>query len=179
LSVIETVWLPDQPSSGITDVQPLGGNGWSAPHSAVYSEALSSGDASGGTNRIQFRFDESHTALPYWLSLKLTGQSADSRALVNLVFGEPGGGMNVQDSVLLHHTPEGGASESYATWRIPPVVCNPRPGAGSGNATVPFIEVYVENAVGANLTAHLYALEFNPNVAQVTPFPYLTANFPS
>lgn len=177
MAVVSTVWLPDQPGDGFTHVQPLGGNGKTAPISQVYCRATSAGDASGGTNQVELRFDEDHLTMVHWLGILLSGISSDSECLVDLRFGHAGVSMrHVQSLKLIHNAISG---SGYAMFRPPPIVAPPRPGAGSGGATAPFIEVSVANAAGDDLTLDLMAYEYDANAAQITPFPYLVGAFAS
>lgn len=177
MAVVETVWLPAQPTVGFTHVQPLGGNGRTAPSSQVYTRATSAGDASGGTNQIELRFDQDHSTMLHWLAIGLTGLAANGEAIVDLRFGNVGASMRQVQSVTLVYNSI--TSTAYALVRPPPVICPPRPGAGSGGASAPFVEVVVANAAGDDLTIDAMAFEFDPSVSHITPWPMLSANFAS
>lgn len=49
MSISETLTLPAQPSAGLSEYIPLGGDGWAAPQSAYMIDMQITGDASGGT----------------------------------------------------------------------------------------------------------------------------------
>lgn len=177
MAVVESIWLPAQPADGFTHVQPLGGNGRTAPISQVYCRATSAGDGTGGTNQIECRFDSDHLTMLHWLGITLTGLAADSEAIVDLRFGHAGVAMrHVERIPLVLSTITGSA---YGMWRPVPIVAPPRPGAGSGAASAPFVEVNVANAVGDDLTIDLMAFEFDANASQITPWPYLASAFAS
>lgn len=176
MSVITDVYLPDQPAVGESTIVPLGGDGYTAPQSMLYAEASSTGDASGGTNRIRFRFEEVHSHMLAWLAVQVDGQTANSRSLVNLVWGSRG--ENLPDSISLPYTPEGGANEGYGLWRPPPLIFEPAP-RDPTQMTAPFVEAYVLNSNGVVLKVGMCAYQFRTNTRSTTPFPLLAANFPS
>ncbi len=69
MSVQVALQLPDQPASGAAVLQPLGGNGFTAPHSVTRVRVLSVSDASGGSNNIFVRFDPRYSCLLASLTL--------------------------------------------------------------------------------------------------------------
>lgn len=170
MSVTSTVTFPGQPADGITHVQPLGGNGFHSPKSSVYCEASQAGDATGGVNQITFEFDSDHMTMVHWIGIRQNGASADSQGLVNHIFDTPAD-MNLLTVVPLAF--DGGLSGgSYGMYRPPPIVAPPKPNPPSCVVSVPNVNL-------ETLFVHFYAFEFNPNAAQVTPFPYLSSNFAS
>lgn len=174
MSVAVSVELPDQPGSGITNVQPLGGNGWNAPISQTYCEVQSVGDGTGGVNQVTVTFDTDHLSMVSWLGVRETGQAADSQAFVNMVF-QRGVDMNQFEVLpLTYAAGTDGGDGAYGVWRPIPMIAPPKP-----LAKAPRITVNVANVNGESLYVHLMVLEFNPNAAQVTPMGFLVGNFAS
>ncbi len=63
MSVTETITLPAQPTVGNTTFLPLGGNGFTSPHS-MYTVAMAiDGDASGGIIQAKVNLDPRYAAL--------------------------------------------------------------------------------------------------------------------
>jgi len=113
----------------------------------------------------------------HWVGITLSGVSADAEALLDLRFGHAGASMRQVQSVTLKYNSLG--ASAYALLRMIPTVAPPRPGPGSGAANAPFLEVNVANATGDDLTIDLMAFEFDPNAAQITPWPYLASAYSS
>lgn len=177
VSVVTTVWLPEQPGDGLTHVQPLGGNGLTAPISQVYCRATSAADASGGSNQVEFRLDQQHLGMVHWAVVSLTSIAGDTDCIADYRFGHAGVAMrHIQSLTLVHNSIN---NTGYALFRPPPIVAPPRPGLGSGSASAPFIEFTVDNVDNDDLTVDLMVFEFLPEAAQRTPWPHLTSNFAS
>lgn len=178
MSVSETILLPAQPTTGITQIVPLGGDGMTAPMSMSYTEADQTGDATGGTTRIIFRLEEAHAHMVAWLAVQVDSASADEVSLINLVWGARG--ENLADSLVMIYNTGGGGNGAYGVWKPPPLMIEPRPvnpALNTGGA--PYIEAYVANSDGEVLKCTLLTYQFHPNARSVTPFPLLAANFPS
>lgn len=72
MAVTTAITLPDQPTIGNVVYQPLGGDGWTAPHSLFMVDVHSVGDASGGTNRATVNADPRFEMLVDFLMVQVT-----------------------------------------------------------------------------------------------------------
>lgn len=80
MSVAETVALPAQPATGLTNYTPLGGNGFSAPQSSYNIQVTLACDASGGTNKITVTMDPQFTQLVSYVQTTIAGVAADTES---------------------------------------------------------------------------------------------------
>ena len=89
MAVTLAVTLPGQPVTGINTYTPLGGDGWTAPHSVAEVSMSSPGDASAGNNTIQLTFDPRFTSIVSYVRLSNSGASAGLEMNMVLLPAEP------------------------------------------------------------------------------------------
>jgi len=77
MAVSDSVQLPEQPTSGFTRTQPLGGNGWSDPHSRTTCRITLASAAGGGTNILIIRLDPRYTQLVAFVNVSVAGATVD------------------------------------------------------------------------------------------------------
>lgn len=77
MSVASSVQLPAQPTVGRTIWTPLGGNGYTSPHSMYEVEVILTNDASGGDTVMDILFD------PRWETLCCRVEAAITSSLAN------------------------------------------------------------------------------------------------
>lgn len=174
MSVETDLAAPAQPSSGVYNVTPLAGDGWHAPQSQAFAEIVSTGDASGGYNRIRYQLEDEHQHMVYLVGLVSAGSSADVQAFVQLRYDVAGA--RVWQPVTLTHIPE--LSAAYGTWRVPPLIVPQVPNHGV-IGTSPIVAGYVPNSNGNDFTMTCLAYQFRPGARSRTAMPYLVANFAS
>ena len=175
MAVIEDLQLPNQPSSGCTKMQPLGGNGFNAPINQYYVEATVTGDASGGSIRLNCRFDPKFLGLVHWANLQVNGATAATNVRVNNIFAPGGDGANYSETLVGVFDQQTGSSRSV--WRPPPVVNPPRPAALATEP--PMLQIDTENGDGKALAVRMMIFSYMPEAAQVTPWPLIAAAFAS
>jgi len=84
MSVIDTIVLPGQGATGSVRYVPLGGNGYTAPHAMFQVRAWAvTGDASGGTMRLDLTMDDRYCSLMAYASM--TSDSANDPSGVRWV----------------------------------------------------------------------------------------------
>ncbi len=86
MAVASTVQLPAQPTTGLTETIPLGGNGFSAPHSIVAVELELANDASGGLSSLVINMDPRYTSLVSYITHTTTSAAADPHRCQIAVF---------------------------------------------------------------------------------------------
>ena len=171
MSVSETIVLPAQPTTGTSRIQPLGGNGYSAPMSMAFCEADLASDASGGYNRLIFELEEGHAHMIGIVGMRVASASA---AVVAAPTIRAGASMSWRDTVTI---PEAAVlTQARVLWRPPPLWCR---AAGTGTGYTPQLEVYVPNVNGETFRMSMLAYQFQPEASQVTAWPFLVANFAS
>ena len=178
MTVAETVTLPGQPTVGAIEYVPLGGDGFTAPHSVADFRVGLDGDASGGYGQIRVRPDARFVSLfaevciyadPAWgvawdYRLDLTESGASSVAIV--VTGRTSAhvglaGLTVQESAL---------------WTPPAALLVNDDAAGTGS---PYVQGFTVNP-GAGFTTYLTGkvYQFDRRAREVVPLPILLGSVP-
>lgn len=168
MSVSSAVTLPAEPTVGNTFFRPLGGDGIVAPHSMIAVNVVLDHDASGGTATITVTFDDRFSSLLPWAGIAVEGAASDVIARIVLSTGS--------ENLPVVETPTitaGSATlqdpSAALIWKPPPYII---PG-GSARGTMSF---QVVNTNGDTSELSMYVLQFNRNVAQITPLAILLAN---
>lgn len=121
MSVTSTVQLPNQPAAGSTIWVPLGGNGYTAPHSMFEAEIQIANDAGGGDTRLFILTDPRWESIVHRAEIIVSSASGAERFAFNLniaqITGFPPkipmnyqGLMDLNDVTLVNH----------AFWDLPP-----------------------------------------------------------
>ncbi len=160
---VETT-LPEQPAIGINAYQPLGGDGWSSPHSVAEFSMSSAGSASGGNNVITLNFDPRFTSVVSYV--RLSNSSASTALEMNLTMF-PTGRSQPQVQAFANAVPVIGLSTiNLFTWCPPPL-----PHMGRLVATT-------TNTNGDTLSMMGYIYQFQVNVLQYIPLNVILAALP-
>jgi len=77
VSVTASLVLPNQPAVGVVADTPLGGDGWSAPHSSQEVSFSLVGDASGGTMSLRVHTDPRWASVVSHITLRKSSAAAD------------------------------------------------------------------------------------------------------
>lgn len=172
MSTEESTDLPDQPSNGQTVITPLGGNGFVAPIHRVNAESTVSGDASGGTSRVEFVLDKRHSYILNWAYLNSTDPGANDPAVVSIGMRN---NISYADSVTLIYTAWSGTPRARLIWSPPSTIIL----AGNDlNSDQPTIAASVQNVNGKNFTLGIEILAFDIEAPRRVPYSYLVANRP-
>ncbi len=165
MAVAVTVTLPAQPASGSNEYIPLGGDGWTAPHSVAEFSVGSAGAAGGGNNVITVNFDPRFQSIVSYLRLSNSSASGgiemDMRLLPSLPRSTP------QLQGFANAVPVNGLlTTNNVTWSPPPI-----PGLGRIIATT-------TNVDGDTLSLMGYIYQFQITVLQRVPLNLILASLP-
>ncbi len=86
MAVASTVQLPQQPTVGLVETWPLGGDGFAAPHSFVAVEIELANDASAGLSSIAINMDPRYTSLVSFITHTTVSAAADPHRCQLVVF---------------------------------------------------------------------------------------------
>lgn len=170
MSVSETLALPAQPTDGIAEYTPLGGDGFNAPDSATHVTVNLAGDASGGSSLILVGFDPRYTCLVSYAAVKLQGLAADAnlRQEIRCTFFE-----SFLVSSVCSYLPITGVTGALnnALWTPPAILVS----AGDSPTTNgPYYRAVTANAgVGTTMTVTLRIYNFNKRARELVPLPQL------
>lgn len=160
---VETT-LPNQPAIGINTYSPLGGDGWTAPHSVSEFSMSSAGDASGGNNQITLEFDPRFTSIVSYVRLS---NSSASGLLEMVLTMFPVGRSQPQVQAFANAVPVLSlTSINLLTWCPPPLA---HMGSLVGLTT---------NTNGDTLSMMGYIYQFQINVLQRVPLNIILASLP-
>lgn len=164
MAVATTLNLPEQPAVGLVSYVPLGGDGWTAPHSVFEVSVASVGTASGGNNVVLVNFD------PRWQSVVTYMRCTNSSASTTLEM--------FMELLQVHNQPQLSAfanavpvasiagTVNLMTWAPPPI-----PGMRRARMTT-------TNTNGDDLLFQFYLYNFNINVLQKVPLNLILASLP-
>lgn len=121
MSVTSTVQLPQQPTTGSTIWVPLGGNGYTSPHSMFEVDVQLANDASGGDCRLFILTDPRWESIINRAELIVASQAAQAEFTFNLNISQIAGfppkvPMNYQGEMDLSSLTGTGA----CSWDLPP-----------------------------------------------------------
>lgn len=168
MSVTTTVTLPAQPTQGVSEFVPLGGNGKSAPLGCYFVRAEVDGDAGGGSATVSINFDRRYTNLVAYLNPTIAVDAAAGDFAVRI--GTAVGSQQVQVTGTIPHIATGTVTDNASfLWYPPPLYFQ---GVGNGSFFCP--------NVGVNETYKLFAeiFVFDINVKRLAPMPVLQMNVP-
>lgn len=175
MSVAINLAIPDQPADGQVRIQPLGGNGYSAPHSEYIVVCKSTGDVSGGTNSVHIRPDPQYVSLVLWAAWGMDTVSADQAYRMSLT-DVRGAQLSIFRTATYGASGLGsGTSRIGAMWSPPPVLLSADAGSAGDD---PQIEVWVPNTSTAELSLNCRILNFAKNARETTPLPVLLSSVP-
>ncbi len=164
MAVAVAVTLPDQPGIGINVYNPLGGDGWTAPHSVAEISVSSAGDASGGNNSIALTFDPRFTSIVSYA--RLVNSSASAGIEMSLIM-LPTGRAQPQVEAFANAVPvKSLTAQNVMTWTPPPI-----PHMGS-------LHALTTNTNGDTISLMGYIYQFQVNVLQKVPLNIILASLP-
>jgi len=164
VAVSITNQLPDQPVIGASVYTPLGGDGWSSPHSVAEFSVGSAGDASAGNNAIEVLFDPRFSSLVSYV--RLSNSSASTAIEMSLILLPPVRS-TPQVQAFANAVPVMGLStQNNLTWCPPPL-----PGLGRLQALTP-------NINGDTLSLMGYIFQFERRALELVPLSVILASLP-
>lgn len=179
MSVTTTWKLPEAipNTSSNVNLVPLGGNGYTAPHSYYGFLLFSAGDASGGVNTVQVGFDERYTSIPAYFMVQVRGMVADIN--YELLLNADNVDNVAQRDVLTLLTIAGQAQDGEAVWRPPPFIMQGRSDAAPVATSPPYIRAQFNNLDAEDYILIGRVYNFAIDARQVTPLQTLLAVLPS
>lgn len=168
MSVTTEITLPNQPSVGVVQTQPLGGNGIVSPHSTTHFKVSLDGDASGGYLRINVKVDPRFVQLLPSVHVELEGASAD--AVVDLSIIEGVGSRVAARATAPYLAVNGLSATNYLSWSPWPILLN------SNQAYWPQLRLQMGNpGVGVSAVLWGHAYNFDKRAEELTPIEMLTS----
>jgi len=121
MSVTDTVQLPDQATNGSTIWVPLGGNGYTSPHSMFEVEINIDNDASGGDTRLFILTDPRWESIVHRCEIIVSSAQSSEEYAINLNISALAGfppkiPMNQQGEMDLNSE----TSTNWTYWDLPP-----------------------------------------------------------
>lgn len=162
MSIAQTLALPDQPALGDVNLVPLGGDGFTAPHSSYHVNTFEvEGDATGGTVTQTIRMDPRYVSLISYATLRMT-QVNDTDEIVRFTISGGGFMPRVGCTRTLEHDPHLSTFEIFDTWVPAPVLA---PGAGRTTSLSVICDNNVNNLYFVDALVYL----FDIRVREMTP----------
>lgn len=170
MAIADTFTLPAQPALGSVVYTPLGGNGFSAPHSMYDITFQIIGDASGGNVVLDIIYDSRFTGMINWLCMTANSAAADLGCVMVVSTAEPSG-QGFQDAApMLQAT--GLSLGTTKPWQPPPVAFT-----STQNFDPTITSIFANNNLKEfNFTAQIY--NFAKRAREKTPMFQLAANLP-
>ncbi len=169
MAVLASVDLPAQPTTGDVHVLPLGGNGWSAPHSATVVRVALASDVSGGVSQIKIVLDPRYVSLIAWMNTTI---AAGASAVANRQGVVESATDLVVNGKACDYGAITGVENCSKLWMPPGCMCT-NTVLGSG---YPYIVSESPNVNGQTHTLRARILNFDKQAAQRTPLPMLLAS---
>ncbi len=174
-SVSDSVQMPEQPTSGNTHIQPLGGNGATDPHSRTFTAITLASAAGGGTNLLVVRLDPRFTQLVAFVGVSVSGGVAAT--ITGRVELDCGGFEQWLQSLSIPLADTGSTgNEHNAIWTPPNVLCSAEPNTDSSAA--PRVRVIIPNVDGESLTLRVVCYNFDKRARERTPIGLLMTSIP-
>lgn len=164
--------IPGQPAAGALELVPLGGNGYTSPHSFYAFEVISAGDVSGGTNLVYVRPDERYTSLVPYVMTRVTGLAAD--VVVEVVIAATALDRVTQDQTIAFTTSN---FAGHLVWRPPPMIIQ-TPGR-TGSVDTPWLRWETANVDGEGLNCIGRIYNFAIDVREKISLPVILSSIPS
>jgi len=120
MAVSITTSLPDQPVTGVNTYTPLGGDGWTAPHSVAEVSMSLAGDGSGGNNTITLNFDPRFVSIVTYVRLANSSGATSIEMTVQMLPALPRSQPQLQAFANLVPV-IALTTENVLTWSPPPI----------------------------------------------------------
>ena len=166
MAVAELVLLPLQPDVGNVTYVPLGGDGFTAPHSAYsINNMTATGAAGGGSLSCAIQLDTRYVSLVSFATMRLI-QATDTAVDVRWVIGAAQGGIQIPQIIrqnLITDIASGISSSTISD------SFNPTPILLPGSQNNGQLSVAVVNVDTDVLTLSAYVYNFDIRVRELTP----------
>lgn len=171
MSVLTQVELPAQPTVGGVVFHPLGGNGFSGPHSVYHGLVESASDASGGKNEIQVRLDPRFTQLVIQVQCSVAGQAAALDCDIQL-FESVNSVMGVRREVP-YRPISGLTAAGHVNWNPAPFLLSAGPKVGSNFQ--PYLRTAIDNTNGETLYCRFHVYNFDKRARELVPIEIMSS----
>lgn len=170
MSVSSSVTLPAQPTQGVTEFIPLGGDGKYSPLGCYFCRLEIDGDAGGGNASLTINFDRRYTNLVAYVNLAIQADAAAGDFLTRL---QPIASATPAQQLIcgtIPHVATAIATDNAAfLWYPPPVYYQGRGLSFTGFPNVGVNETY-------KVTVEIYV--FDIDIRRLTPLNFLQMNVP-
>ncbi len=174
MSVSSLVTLPAQPGSGTTTERPLGGDGWTAPHSVHAVDVELESDASLGTSTIRVHTDPRWSCVISYMLTRLQAPTADMPIAQTIVMGKFSGFAQVTNVIDVSAAPIG--ISGGVLWTPPPFISST---SDPVSAAVPMYgESLMNNIDTETHTLHMRVYNFHKDAERRVPLSVLLASLP-
>lgn len=161
MSVSESITLPGQPSAGILDIIPLGGDGFTAPKFAYQLRAMELvGDAGGGNVAMTMNMDPEWCSLVGYMTLRINQVAAADADFVFIIGGD-GTATVALNGLAVATAAAVNSGTIWKTWRPEPLIL---PYGGN-----PVASVRVANVLNDVVQLDALVYVFDPRVRETTP----------
>jgi len=168
VSVTSAFELPAQPTNGTVGLQPLGGNGFTAPHSVYSVFEQVTHDASAGNASISCRFDPRYTQLVSYIGVGQTSGAATVDYFLEIECSDVDRIAVVKEAPLISVV--GLGITNQALWTPPAILCS----AGLGAVTdTPFFRVVTTNTDTESTILRARVYNFDKRARELVPLPEL------
>ncbi len=174
MAVEALVTLPDQPAQGTTIEQPLGGNGWTAPHSAHACDISVVSDGTGGASTLRVHTDPRWTCVIAYMLSRVTTPTADYPLSQIIVMGRFAGFCQVTGVVDISDAPTG--KSAGRLWTPPGIIGTTSEPPSSG--TPMYGESVVNNIDTEAHSLHIRVYNFEKDAQRRVPLSVLLASLP-
>lgn len=164
MSVSDSFTLPAQPAAGLARYKPLGGNGYSAPHSEYFVSVNLAGDATGGLSTITITLDSRYEGIVVLCQSVGTTVSAAVESEIQMQRSFAGVNQRVRAQGLGIF--DSNRNSSVYSW-TPPLMLDP------------LVLQYTQANVDTDThNAYLHVLNFNKRASEITPLSVLMQSLP-
>ena len=168
MSVTQATAIPNTPSGGGIHVHPLGGNGFSSPHSVYHVKCELASDASGGYNRITLRPDPRYVSLFSQIYVGVDSAAADVNVDISII-------EDVYSRVAVRGKADyldvGGLTEAWAGFSPAPFLVSADQGDASDR---PYLRVQIPNVNGQSLLVYTHVFNFDKRARELVPIEAIT-----
>lgn len=165
MAVALSLTIPSSPAIGLLTYVPLGGDGWTAPHSVWELSVALDGDGTGGNNVIDVSFDTRFQSICTYMRMRMDSADVVIECLLELLQTHNQPSLSAfSNAIPVESFPSGNACTM--TWCPPPI-----PGMRRARGTIP-------NNTGDTQLLQMYLYNFDINVLQRVPLNLILASLP-
>lgn len=165
MTVTAAFTLPDQPAAGTVNLQPLGGDGFSSPHSVYQVRATVDADSSTGRLEQYIRFDPRFVQVVSNVIISIESP-ADTTNVMARITGEQGGRLEIRQAIPVVAV-SGQGSECVLSWTPEPMAVSSF--LDSSSTAAPHVRVVLDNVDTEDLTVDALIYNFDKRARELAP----------